>query len=198
MAAENHASWKNRELPFYVVLEDISTSTSSDSSEPAEFKSINYGALVPRRQEHDLDPCGLFERPVNIYPEVKYRFLDDTDEDDNLNESDSVLILDFDESGEQVTDIKSLNQNWQPYRLDKVRNHQISATQSDRLNGPTSIIITGTRSSVKVKLQKKNSEEQKEDDLDLSIENIRNLVQIFNTRNQQLEKMVQLSQLLPK
>lgn len=218
--ANNISNWKSLDLPFYIVIQDKSESKKlgTEGNDNNKFKSIDYDILTASKDNHSTENSDLFEKPINIYPEVRYKFEDDADDNDeltkqgqdSLNANDTVIVLDFDKTGEVITDSKCLSSNWQMYHISKLKNSSLSYGGPNNSQNTTNVIIKGTHSDVE--LHYPSSQERQfaadgnnaiinageEDDLTQSVEHIRNMVRLFNERNKQLEQMINLPSVLPK
>ncbi|GMM35926.1 hypothetical protein DASC09_032510 [Saccharomycopsis crataegensis] len=231
---ENESSWKSSQLPFYVVIQDKSQGRLRDNNhrddgddnnrEMSKFTSIEYDKILGNSVENSE----LFEAPINVYPEIRYKFVDDLEDIKNgspaehgaghhhhhhhpvgqegLNNDDTVVVLDFDHRGENIVGSRCLSDNWQVYEISRMKNNKVSFEGPNNHENTTNIVIKGTNSTIDldseapiagtVKVPKKVTGE--EEDLDQSIEDIRNLVSLFNERNKQLEQMVNLHSTFPR
>lgn len=153
------------QLPFYVVVQDKSQ-VNLHPTEIKEFISINYDEIInkafqQRSANHTLVDntysCNeLFERPINLYPEVYYKFEDEepapiTSNNNNKNkdktnlykDNDIVIVIDID-SQLNIVDSKCLNHNYQIFKIAKFKNSDIvnmSGNSFNRFEDRTNIII---------------------------------------------------------
>lgn len=161
----------NSELPFYVVVQDVSSPIPpGEDPSTADFQAIDYNSVLGQPS------AALLDLPANIYPDVRYRFLDDDEPVNAPTPDDTVIVLDMDARGSHVSGVRTLSSIWQAYAV----------RQQPGAEGTGSIIIQGTQSAVPPPEEK----DEGDDNLGPLVEEVRGLVRLFNERNAQLAAMV--------
>lgn len=179
-ASKISPSWKESSLPFFVVVQDESTYVSSGIAQSADSDS--------------KESLGTFDSN-SLYPEVRYIFSDDyfstSTEALEQSKDDISVIVDIDSSGERIESCDSLSATWQ------VTGATITATNSQAWMGEDAlnsfkIIVKGTGSSISSNSQTTYLEDS--DSSLVAVEKIKQAVQMFRDRNEQLKALLNSEQ----
>lgn len=159
--------WLESALPHFVVVQDQSDFSGSS---PAR-RGADSGSQTPDSPNSDQLITNQY-----IYPEIRYVFSDDDfaptlDLVDQQDPTEISVVIDFDQSGENVVGYKSFTSNWQISSVDKASQ---DATFSDTADNISLLTITGASSEIKLPNHASSEE----------------LIAVLQARNAQLRNML--------
>ncbi|ODV57873.1 uncharacterized protein ASCRUDRAFT_73080 [Ascoidea rubescens DSM 1968] len=192
----NHpASWIYSSLyPHFIIVQD----TSSFNTHP---KNLTADILTdPTTQINDINNNNfqiLNEHPINIFPEIHYKFIDDDDQNTDLNNNnDNIIIIDFENDAKTIKSINCFSDDWQIQNIEQFQfdaNSNNDNNYNNDLDNSVNLLIKGTKisptfntaASVSPAATTAASAAPALSDLDLH-----NLVALFSLRNRQLKQMM--------
>ncbi len=218
-------------IPFSVVVKDHSTISQDTKSSIKEPTSDRNELETTQQQISSLDNVNsstlsvstitsVMYPPREIIPEIRYVFSDDqTIIDGGENSStDPVIIIDFAEDCETITDAKCLSEAWQITSVLKSKREsnnnntagssfpshpssemgsesesRFSGTSLNNPNKPIYLVINGTSSELISKSKTKINSDKKHAHLPTdqkTLNEINRLTELFQIRNEQLQDVL--------